>query len=266
MNYIATIGVFDGVHKGHQFLINTLCHEAERCGLQPAVIVIEKPSCQRLTTRDEQAALLEQFTSQIIYYSFKDIQHLSAREFMTLLHDTHNVSALMMGYDHRFGSDLLNYEQLKSQITNSQLQIIPCPQGQNISSSKIRNALLAGDIETANNMLGYNYTLSGTVVHGNGIGRTIGFPTANVQVEPCKLIPKPGVYAATNALVNIGTNPTIGNDHLTIEAYLPNYHGSDFYGQQLQLSLTRRLRDEQHFSSLDALKAQIQQDIKGAGS
>ena len=264
MNYIATIGVFDGVHEGHQFLINTLCHEAEQRGLQPAVIVIDKPSSQRLTTRHEQAALLEQYTSHIIYYPFKEIQHLTAQEFMTLLHDKHNVSAILMGYDHRFGSDLLDYRQIKSQIANHQLQIIPCPQGPNISSSKIRNALLAGDIESANNMLGYNYTLSGTVVRGNGIGRTIGFPTANIQVEAYKLIPKPGVYAASNALVNIGTNPTIGNDHLTIEAYLPNYHGSDFYGQQLQLPLTRRLRDEQHFSSLDALKAQIQQDIKGA--
>lgn len=265
----ATIGVFDGVHKGHQFLLDTLCHEADKRGLQPLIVVIDKDSVQRLTTPDEQNALLQRYTSNIQHYTLSDVQHLKALDFLSTF--TSQLSALLMGYDHRFGSDQLDYEQLQSQITNHKLHIIPCPQGPSISSSKIRSALLAGDIDIANDMLGYNYTLSGTVVHGNGIGRTIGFPTANIQIAPCKLIPKPGVYAAithnpspVTALVNIGTNPTVGNSHISIEAYLPDYDGPDFYGQSLSLELTHRLRDEQHFSSLDELKAQIQQDIKGA--
>ena len=250
------------MHKGHQFLLSTLCREAEKRGLQPLVVVIDKPSTHRLTTPDEQDALLAHYTSHITHYPLSAIRHLTAQEFINLLQREHNVSALLMGYDHRFGADQLNFAQLQSSIINHQLSIINCPSTDApISSSKIREALENGDVETANNMLGYPYTLTGTVVRGNGIGHTIGFPTANIQTDSRKLIPKPSVYAAENALVNIGTNPTVGNDHLTIEAYLPNYQGPDFYDQQLSLRLTRRLRDEHHFSSLSALQSQIQQDL-----
>ena len=251
------------MHKGHQFLLSTLCREAEKRGLQPLVVVIDKPSTHRLTTPDEQDALLSQYTSHITHYTLDDIRHLSALEFLSTLNAKHaTINALLMGYDHRFGADQLNFAQLQSSISNQQFEVISCPSTDApISSSKIRAALENGDVETANNMLGYPYTLTGTVVRGNGIGHTIGFPTANIQPDSRKLIPKPGVYAAENALVNIGTNPTVGNDHLTIEAYLPNYQGPDFYDQILSLRLTRRLRDEHHFSSLSALQSQIQQDL-----
>ena len=268
----ATIGTFDGVHKGHQFLLDTLCHEADTRGLQPAVIVIDRDSTNRLTTPEEQNTLLRKYQLSIVNYQLSDIQHLSALDFLSTLNvNSLNVHSLLMGYNHRFGADQLDYQALKSQIINhkSQINIIPCPQGPNVSSSAIRKALLDGNIELANSMLGYNYTLTGTVVHGKALGRTIGFPTANIQPDPCKLIPKPGVYAAitrhpspVTALVNIGH--ALNNDHLTIEAYLPDYQGPDFYGQPLSLELTRRLRDEQHFNSLSDLQAQIQQDLKRA--
>ncbi len=284
-NYIATIGVFDGVHKGHQFLLNTLCQEASQRGLQPLVIVIDNSSADRLTTHDEQNALLKKYTSHIVHYALSDIQHLSALDFLSTVN--YQLSTILMGYDHRFGADQLNYDQLVH-LNNTNIQILPCPRYQrpttndqrvplgqggfgNVpSSSLIRQALRQGNIEVANTMLGYNYTLTGSVVHGNAIGRTIGFPTANIQTEPCKLIPKTGVYAATcllngaatKALVNIGTNPTIGNAHLTVEAYLPHYKGPDFYSQTIQLQFTKRLRDEQQFPSLSDLQHQIQFDLQ----
>ena len=258
----ATIGTFDGVHKGHQFLLDTLCREAEQRGLQPAVIVIDRDSTNRLTTPEEQNTLLRKYQLSIVNYQLSDIQHLTAIEFLSTF--DFQLSTLLMGYNHRFGADQLDYQALKSQISNlkSQINIIPCPQGPNVSSSAIRKALQDGNIELANSMLGYNYTLTGTVVHGKALGRTIGFPTANIQPHPSKLIPKPGVYMAVThhpspltALVNI-------ND--TIEAFLPDYQGPEFYGTTLSLELTHRLRDEQHFNSLSDLQAQIQQDLKRA--
>ena len=269
---IATIGSFDGVHTGHQFLLDTLCKEAASRGLQPLVIVIDRDATNRLTTPDEQLALLTHYTLHITHYKLSDIQHLTAVEFLSTLNiNSLNVHSLLMGFNHRFGADQLDYQALKSKIINqkSQINIIPCPKGPDVSSSQIRKALLDGNIEAANTMLGYNYTLSGTVVHGKALGRTIGFPTANIQPHPSKLIPKPGVYLAVTrhpspvtALVNIGH--ALNNDHLTIEAYLPNYDGPEFYGTTLSLELTHRLRDEQHFDSLADLQAQIQQDLKRA--
>lgn len=255
---IATIGTFDGVHKGHQFLLDTLCHEAASRGLQPVVVVIDKGTNNRLTTPEEQNGLLKKYTSNIIHFALSDVQHLTAMEFLSTLGSP--ISTLLMGYNHRFGSDQLDYKQLSA--ISGKMDVISCPKGPDVSSSAIRQALVNGDIELANSMLGYNYTLAGTVVHGNAIGRTIGFPTANIQVDSCKLIPKPGVYAAKDALVNIGH--ALNNEHLTIEAYLPNYDGPDFYDSRLSLQLTRRLRDEQHFASLAELKAQIQLDLKRA--
>lgn len=253
---IATIGTFDGVHRGHQFLLDTLCREAAARSLRPLVVVIDKGTNNRLTTPEEQNELLKKYPLQIIHYQLDDVRHLKAHEFLSSL-DFH-LSALLMGYNHRFGSDLLDYKQLSA--VSGPLSVISCPRGPEVSSSQIREALVNGNIELANSMLGYDYTLTGTVVHGNAIGRTIGFPTANIQVESCKLIPKSGVYAAKDALVNIGH--ALNNDHLTIEAYLPNYDGPDFYGSTLSLELTRRLRDEQHFHSLDELQAQIRLDLQ----
>lgn len=267
MKCIATIGTFDGVHKGHLYLLETLCREAGQRGLEPVVIVIDKPHSQRLTTPEEQDALLKKYKIHIANYKLDDVRHLTALDFLNLLQRDYNVTTLLMGYDHRFGADQLDYKQLSA--VSCQLAVISCPQGPEVSSSKIREALLAGDLAAANDMLGYDYTLSGSVVHGNAIGRTIGFPTANIQMDPCKLIPRSGVYAAITqnpssltALVNIGTNPTVGNDHVSVEAYMPDYQGPDFYGQYLTLQLVRRLRDEQFFASLDQLKQQIQSDLR----
>ena len=288
MAYAATIGFFDGVHKGHQYLLGELRRVAAEQGLQSAVLTLdEHPETvlsghakPLLTTASEREDLLRQSgVDEIFLFHFDVIQQMTAAEFMRVIRERCGVEVLLMGYDHQFGSDRLtdfaDYEALGAETGIKVLPVSEAPDGA-VSSSKIRKALLAGDVMRANAMLGYNYMLSGTVVHGNGIGHTIGFPTANIEADACKLIPKSGVYAAEAvydrnvtmrlpALVNIGTNPTVGNNHQTIETYLLDYQGSDLYGQTLTLHLTRRIRDERKFDSLEELKAQIELDITAAG-
>lgn len=285
MAFAATIGFFDGVHKGHRFLLNELLRKAAESGLQSAVLTLDthpqavlsgQPQ-SLLTTPDERAELLKQTgVDEIFLFRFDVIQQMTAAEFLHVLYERCGVQMLLMGYDHRFGSDRLtdfaDYAAIGEQIGVQMVPVAASPEGA-VSSSKIRQALQLGDMEHANDMLGYPYTLSGVVVRGNGLGHTIGFPTANLQPDPCKLIPATGVYAAEAvtlgpslvspqpALVNIGNNPTVGNDHLTIEAYLPSYQGGDMYGETLTLRFLRRIRDERKFASLEELRAQIHSDL-----
>jgi len=284
MRYVATIGFFDGVHIGHRYLLSELRRVASERSMQSAVITLdEHPQAVLagnvqllLTTVEERAELLQQNKiDEVFLFRFDVIRSMTALEFMRIIHEQCGVDILLMGYDHRFGSDRLtnfdDYKRCAEQVGIELIAINESPQGA-ISSSKIRTALLNGEIEEANKMLGYSYYLSGKVVHGNGIGRTIGFPTANIEPAPCKLIPKAGVYSgkmllfgASNplrCLVNIGTNPTVGNERTTIEAYLPDYSGGDFYGTTITLFFTRRIREERKFDSLDALRAQIATDIQ----
>ncbi len=262
MKYAATIGFFDGVHLGHQYLLSCLKEEAAKRGLQSAIVTFDEHPQQVL--RGEAPLLLTTFNERItrlrftgvdkvISFDFDRIHTLSADEFAQLLHDSYDVDVLIMGYDHRFGCT--NH---KSQITNHQLEIIRLPElpsNQHVSSTQIRQALLKGEIVKANEMLGYAYTLMGKVVHGKGLGRTIGFPTANIEVEKDKLIPAPGVYSAEwndkKVLLNI-------ND--TIEMYVPHFEG-DLYDQTLFVELIARVRGEKHFDNLEDLKIQIQKDL-----
>lgn len=277
MKYAATIGFFDGVHKGHRFLLGELRRIAAERGLQSAVLTLdEHPETvlsgnakPLLTTAAERTELLKQTgIDEIFLFHFDVIQQMTAAEFMRVIRERCGVEVLLMGYDHQFGSDrLTDFEEYAALGAELGIEVLPvgkAPEGE-VSSSKIRKALLAGEISHANEMLGYPYLLSGKVVHGNGIGHKIGFPTANVSVAPEKLIPKTGVYAGIaqryQCLVNIGTNPTIGNDHVTIEAYLIDYEGGDLYGQMLKLQLTRRIRDERKFDSIEELTQQIRADV-----
>lgn len=280
MGFAATIGYFDGVHKGHRFLIGELRRVAAERGLRSAVITLDshpetilsgiiKPL---LTTNEERAALLrETGIDEVFAFHFPTIRNMTAMQFMQMLKERYKVDVLLMGYDHHFGSDqphsFADYVAFGAEVGLEVAAVSVSPDGE-VSSSKIRKALIEGDIARANNMLGYTYRLAGKVVHGNGIGKTIGFPTANILPDPVKLIPKAGVYAGLanghRAVINIGTNPTIGNDHLTIEAHLIDYAGDSLYGKRLLLEFEQRLRDEQQFGSMDELRAQIQEDIKYA--
>ena len=283
MTRIATIGFFDGVHKGHCYLFEHLQSIAFERGLKPLIVTFCFLLCtalqadyvpRLLTTPDERKELLLQY-GEALFLPFADIQPLTAAEFMTRLREEYQVSVLLMGYDHRFGSDCLKhpheYRHVGEQCGIEVLTMGEFTEGEwHVSSTEIRSALETGNIVMANELLGRSYSLSGTVVHGNGIGRSIGFPTANIQPDSAeKIIPKTGVYAVQvrtqqfdwkHAMLNIGTNPTIGNSHQTIEVHIPAYEG-DLYGEHMDIRFTRFIREEKHFDSLSDLREQITMDV-----
>ena len=280
---IATIGFFDGVHKGHMFLFEHLTQLASERHLEPLIITFDThPRAvlqsdyvpQLLTSLEEREALLSRF-GEVKVLPFADICHLTAAEFMAMLHDKMGVSVLLMGYDHRFGSDRLrhpnDYHRLGEQYKIEVLTLGEFVEGElHVSSTEIRQALENGNILVANDLLGRPYTISGTVIHGNSIGRTIGFPTANVQVDdPHKALPKNGVYAVKiqvegdswrSAILNIGTNPTVGNQTVTIEVHILDFTG-DLYGKKITLSVQRYIREEKRFDNLEQLREQITRDV-----
>ena len=272
MRRIATIGFFDGVHTGHQFLFGQLRAEADARGLEPLIITFDvHPRAvlqsdympQLLTTPEERAALLRTY-AEVVVLPFADIHALTAAEFMQRIKAQYEVSVLLMGYDHQFGSDRLrkpqDYRRIGEQCGIEVLTMNEFLAGEwHVSSTEIRQALENGNIAVANELLGRPYCLTGRVVHGKGIGHTIGFPTANVQPdEPCQIIPKAGVYVGKvrgelPAFVNIDTKGII-------EVHIPAFKG-DLYGQPMTIQFMRFLREERQFKNLDALREQIKADI-----
>jgi riboflavin kinase/FMN adenylyltransferase len=229
-----------------------------------------------LNTMAEKAMLLEQKGIQnfIIHPFDKLFSELSPREFVEkVLVNQLNIQKIIIGYDHKFGknraadfNDLIAFGKEfgfeVEEISAKQVDEVA------VSSTKIRNSLLEGNISLANAYLGYSYMLSGNVVKGNQLGRTIGFPTANIQIsENYKLIPKNGVYIVTAlvnnqtifGMMNIGVKPTLGDNSPTIEVHLLDF-SEDIYGQEIQVNLIERLRDEQKFESFEALKSQLEID------
>ena len=276
MNRIATIGFFDGVHKGHQFLFAHLRALAQERGLAPLIVTFENhPRAvlesdyvpQLLTSREEREKHLSQF-GEVLMLPFAEVQPLTALEFMTRLRDEYQVSVLLMGYDHRFGSDRLkhpqDYRRVGEQCGIEVITLSEYVENEwHVSSTEIRLALENGNIVLANELLGRPYTLRGRVIHGKALGRTIGFPTANIEpLDPLKVIPKSGVYLAlvdtpmrddTPSFVNIDANKLI-------EVHLPSFKG-DLYDQILKIRFVRFLREERHFETLEELRAQIKEDV-----
>ncbi len=286
MPSIATIGFFDGVHRGHRFLLSQLLAEAERLGEQPLIFtfvqhpreVLQGECPPLLTTTDEREQMLELF-AETHFLDFAQIQPFTAAEFTHYLATHWKVKHLLLGYNHRFGSDRQSIQSAAdaSKSAEPEVEYIRADaymqNGEKPSSTRIREHLLYGRVREANELLGYRYSLTGRVVPGRQIGRTIGFPTANIEPPAGKLVPMAGVYEARilpldrPALVNIGTNPTVNaepsaaNAHLTIEAYIPGFEG-DLYDRSLTLQFRRHIRQEKRFESLDELKAQITNDLK----
>ena len=276
MHKIATIGFFDGVHKGHQFLFSHMRAIGEERGLTPLIVtfddhpraVLESDYIpQLLTSSEEREKQLNQY-GEVLMLSFAEVQPLTALEFMTRLRDEYDVAAILMGYDHHFGSDKLKHPQDYRRI-GEQCGVEVLTLGEyienewHVSSTEIRSALENGNIAMANDLLGHPYVVRGRVVHGKAIGRTIGFPTANIApLEPHKIIPKSGVYIAlvntptrddAPAFVNIDANKLI-------EVYVPSFKG-DLYDQILKIRFVRFLREEKHFDTLEELRAQIKEDV-----
>ena len=290
---LATIGMFDGVHKGHLYLLRQALDEARRLGLESMVVTFSehprtmlKGSPEKLlTTCDERRTRLEATgIDRVCILDFSQIHTLTAEQFLRYLHEKESVTTLLMGYDHHFGSDRLSsiedYKRAGQRAGVQILHALPYTETTTnnepyISSSLIRKALEDGRIEHANDMLGYAYSVSGQVVHGKQIGTKIGFPTANLQLaEANKLIPQKGVYAVQvelnkriyRGVMNIGDNPTIEctpsqTSHL--EVHIIGFEGN-LYDQSLRVEFIHRLRDEVQFASLAALRAQIATDIQHA--
>lgn len=282
---ILTIGTFDGVHIGHQKIIERLNQikvtiEGKSAILtffpHPRRVLNKKNELKMLTTIDEKIQLLKNLgLDHLIIEPFtEEFSQLSAKEFVeNILVDRLRIKTLVIGYDHQFGKNREgDFKQLQKygEAFDFKLESIPAQDIDNvaISSTKIRNAVNEGDILKANSFLGYNYLLTGEVVKGKGLGRKIKFPTINIQInEDYKLIPKTGVYIVQTSIensivygiMNIGYRPTINGKTQTIEVHLIDFQ-EDLYGKKIQIEILNRLRDEQKFDSLVSLTQQIQKD------
>lgn len=287
----ATIGMFDGVHRGHRRLIDCLKSEAVARGMEAAVFTFDrhplsviapgKAPASLMTVADKVAAIRQTGVETVEVLEFDEaLRALTALEFLELLRDRFGVRALMMGFNHRFGSDrlsdLADYEavgrRLGVEIVRAD-ELRDADAAGTISSSAIRRALSAGDVADANRMLGYNYRLRGNVVSGKQLGRTIGFPTANISISGCGLlIPGKGVYAVDvtvgdsderhRGMLNIGHRPTVDTSSapaLSVEVHIIDWTG-DLYGKEIAVEFIGRIRDEMRFSDLDALKRRLSQD------
>ena len=283
MPSIATIGFFDGVHRGHRFLFAQLQEQAKLLNLSPVIYTFREHPKQvltgeapaMLTTYSEREERLRAY-GEVHFVDFSAVRHLTAEQFMRYLHDEQDVDTLLIGYDHHFGSDRLKgfseYEHVGKQIGLRVLRAYEClVDSLPVSSSRIRKLLAAARIDQVNRLLGYTYSISGVVEHGNAIGATLGFPTANIRLNSHKQLPASGVYAVSadvdgveyRALANIGTNPTVGNDYLSLEVHLLDFQGN-LYGKQLTISFLSFLREEKKFSSLEELQQQIAEDVSKA--
>ena len=278
---IATTGFFDGVHCGHRLVIERLVSLARERGDESLVVtfwphpraVLQNGAreLRLLTTLEEKKALLAALgVSRVEVLDFtRPFAALTAEQFLrNILRDRFGVTTLLMGYDNRLGSDRLTAGKLASMSAELGIELLELPPYQTISSTKIRKSLEEGDIESATSMLGYGYSLKGVVVAGNRLGRTIGFPTANMRLyEPLKLVPGRGVYVVEvqvlgktwRGMTNIGLRPTVGGTFTTIETHILDFD-EDIYGLPLTITFLRRLRDEVHFPSLEELKAQLERD------
>lgn len=280
---VAAIGTFDGVHKGHKCVLDTIKSIATEKGLLPVAVTFDRHPLSviapernphLITSIDRRNKLIERAGVKPILFKFdKHLQHTTALEWMKRLHDELGVEVLVVGYDNTFGSDGINlslsdYHKLGVQTG---IEVIEAPYEEGVSSSVIRKAIKSGDVEKAAVMLGRPFRLKGITVDGNKLGRTIGFPTANISIidKDELIIPATGVYAAEAilpdgekypAMVNIGTRPTIrrGNQ-LTIEAHIIGWEG-DLYDKPVILDLIKRLREEKKFAGIDDLRKQLDKD------
>lgn len=285
---VATIGFFDGVHRGHRYLIDQMITVAKEADMESTVITFDRHPRQvlhsdylpqMLSTFEEKKALLETTPADHIEILTFDEQlaALSAHDFMKeVLRERLNVCKLVIGYDNRFGHNrsegFEDYVRYGQELGIEVIQAMPLsePDKEAISSSYIRACLLVGNVWGANEALGYAYSLTGRVTDGFHEGRKIGFPTANLNTDEIgKLVPASGVYAVhvqleneqhlRLAMMNIGTRPTYDGHMQTLEVHIFDFNG-DIYGQQLRVVFDRRIRNEMKFSSPQELAKQLEKD------
>jgi riboflavin kinase/FMN adenylyltransferase len=282
---VVTIGTFDGVHIGHQKIIKRLINSAKQHNLKSVILtffphprmVLQKDSNIKLiNTIDERTKIINALGVDFLLIKkfTNEFSRLSAEDFVKkILVKKLHAKNVIIGYDHRFGRNRnANLEDLKTfgALYNFEVEEISVQDIDDVavSSTKIRNALNEGNIEKANKYLGYYFMLTGTVVKGKGLGRQLGFPTANINIkEDYKLIPKQGSYVISAlienktvyGMMNIGMNPTVNGDKESIEVHFFDFDKA-IYNKKIQIDMLHRLRDEVKFESVEALKLQLLKD------
>ena len=281
-----SIGIFDGVHKGHQSIIKKLNSIAQEKNLESAILTfwphprtIFNPNddLKFLNTIEEKIYLLDKKGVQNLFLKEFDeeFRNLTGEEFVKqILVEKLNVKHLIIGHDHTFGKnrsgDFSLLQEMSSEYDFEVEQVEAVDfQDKHISSTQIRNALLEGNVKEANEMLGYVYSVSGEVVHGKKIGRTIGYPTANIAADPAKLLPKKGAYIVDvfvknkhyKGMLSIGTNPTVNGNSLSTEVYILDFNG-DIYDEIISVNFRDFLHDEIKFESLEKLIERLDEDKK----
>jgi len=286
---VVTIGTFDGVHIGHQTILKKIVAEA-KANNGKSILTTFWPHPRFILRKDSDLKLLSTFEEKVRFVKDLGVDYilkiaftpafseLSARQFVDrILIEKTNTKRLYIGYDHHFGNNREgNIDFLKANASQFGFVVEEIPRQDidsiGVSSTKIRNALLQGDVAFAKSLLGRNYSLQGIVVHGEKNGRKLGFPTANIEIpESYKLLPGDGAYAVRvmhqdkvfGGMLNIGFKPTLNGLTRTIEAHLFNFDG-DLYQQKLQVEFIKLLRTEIKFKSLEELKNQLQEDKSAA--
>lgn len=284
---ILTLGTFDGVHIGHKKILKKITQNTENQKYEslvltffphPRMVLQEHSDIKLLNTIDEKIDLLEKIgIENLVIHPFDEaFSRLTAEEFVSdILVDRFHIQKIIIGHDHRFGrnrtaniDDLIAYgKEYGFEVEQISVQEI---NDISVSSTKIRSALLEGDMALANDYLGYDYFLTGSIVKGKQLGRTIGFPTANLKTEEnYKLIPQNGVYIVKSiidgitvfGMMNIGFNPTVDGQKQTIEIHYFDFN-ADLYNQKISVSILQRIRSEQKFESVEHLKEQLEKDKK----
>jgi riboflavin kinase/FMN adenylyltransferase len=289
-NAVITIGTFDGVHTGHQYILQQLQEAAEACHGETVIITFDphprevlapqNKTVHLLTTLDEKIQLLEKWgIHHLVVVPFtKAFSELSATAYLEdFLISTFRPHTIIIGYDHRFGHNREGgLELLEAEQQKFGFRLLEIPQqvvhDLTVSSTKIRNSLQEGAILLANELLGYPYFINGKVVHGDKMGRQLGFPTANIALHDSrKLIPAQGVYAVKvtvagkewKGALNIGTRPTFNGSELRIEVYILDFN-EEIYGAEIHVSFIEFIRADKKFDSVEALVVQITDDVAKA--
>jgi len=279
-----SLGMFDGVHLGHKSIIDELRNTGSEKNLDTAILTFwphprfvfnPNEDLKLLNTLEEKKVLIEKYgiTNLFLKEFDQEFRNLSGEEFVRqILVEKLNVKYLIVGYDHVFGKNKSGNFELLQNLSGElgfeveQMEAINIHEN-NISSTKIRNALLNGNIQEANEMLGYSYSVSGTVAHGKKIGRTIGYPTANIDTETLKLLPKKGAYIVEvfvkdqqyKGMLSVGTNPTVNGEKLTVEVYILDFN-EDIYDEKITVKFREFLHEEIRFEGLEKLVERLDED------
>ncbi len=289
MASVITIGTFDGVHIGHQKILRDVVEISHNEGAtstvltlfpHPRMVLHGDTSIKLLNTIEERVSMIKglQIDNVVVKTFSKEFSNLSARDYVkTILVDELNANIVVIGYDHHFGKNRsANIDDLRQLGEEFNFEVVEISAQDvkdiTVSSTKIRNALGEGNVVHANMLLGYNYFISGEVIKGKSIGRTINFPTANIHVHAnYKLIPKDGAYIVSSVILetlyygmmNIGNNPTVDGKNKSIEVHFFDFD-MDLYGNDIRIEFHKRLRDEHKFDSITELKSQLEKDKNNA--